>query len=266
MSATFSGVGVEELDQTERWNQRTGKTIIRHWKGTPGNISTLVIQARTYGYDYTTHWDGGYLILSVDYPEDSDGDLSTPLSNEWEEDTNFIQKDIWTLPEIQTELRKIGPSGDPTVRGFFRNDLENLARGNPTTVGTDGEETTITLAILLDVASLYGANPEIFFDLFEAMTRGVQAYEMSYSVLRNTIVTSKQSTITSSKESVNKIYTAAAVAALLPATIKFEPEDTGYYIKKKPLVRAIEKGKWEIIQEWWHVDDYEELIYGAPVA
>lgn len=261
MSASFSGVTATELDQTVRWNPRSGKTFIRHWKGTPGEIAAIEIQARAIGFPYVTHWDGGYLVISVDYPEDAEGDTSTPLSDEWEADTNYLQKDIWTLPRVQTELKKIGPGTDPTVRGFFRNDLENLARGNPTTVGVTGEETTLTLAIVLGVAEAYSANTEVFFDLFEALTRGVTTWEIDTHVLRRRIVTNKRSTVRATLENTNKIHSAATILSLLPADVKMEVPETGYWLKRKPRVSIIEKGRWEIEQEYWHADEYEELIY-----
>lgn len=276
MSATFAGVTAIELDLTVRWNPRTGKTFIRHWKGSPTEIEIIETQARALGFQYSTHWDGGYLVIDVDYPEDAEGDVTTPLSDEWEADSNYLQKDIWALPRIQTELRLIGPSTDPTVRGFFRNDLENLARGNPTTVGTDGSETTITLEILLGSAvtggtggitgipAAYGADPEVFYDLYEALTRGVTSWEIDTYVLRNRVVTNKRSTIKASRTNVGKIHNASTILAILPAEVKMEIPETGYWLKRIPKVDQIEKGKWEIVQEYWHADEYEDLIYPDP--
>jgi hypothetical protein len=281
MSTYFTGTLADELDETSRWDPRNGKTRIRHWKGDPSSIGVIEYQVRQLGYAYTTHRDGGYVVISVDYPEDTETDSSvTPLSDEWEADVNYIQKDLWTLPAVQVELLKIGPPGDPTVRGFFRRDLESLAGGNPTTVGTDGSEVVITLEILLGsatvgqsgsspitgVCELYGADPIVFLDVFDAMTRGVSAYEISRCVLRNTKITNKTSTITASRTNVDRIHTAANINALLPIDVKVQAPTMGYYLKKHPTVALIERGKWEIVQEYWHADDYEPLIYGAPVA
>lgn len=273
MAAIFSGVTATELDYTVRWTPRGGKTFVRHWKGEPTQIAIIETQARQLGFPYSTQWDGGYLIIDVDYPEDAEGDTSTALSDEWEADTNYLQKDIWTLPRIQTELKKIGPELDPTARGFFRNDLENLARGNPTTVGTDGVETTINLEILLGSAvtggpngisgipAAYGADATVFLELFDALTRGVTTNEVDAHVLRRRIVTNKRSTIKASLDNCNKIHTATTIISQLPEDVKMEVPSTGYWLKRKPKVNPIEKGRWEIIQEYWHADDYEPLIY-----
>lgn len=275
MPASFSGVTATELDYTIRWTPGKGKVFIRHWKGTPVEIAAIEIQARALGFPYSTHWDGGYLVIDVDYPEDAEGDTSTPLSDEWEADTNYLQKDIWTLPRVQTELKKIGPVIDPTVRGFFRNDLENLARGNPSTVDVEGNSTTITLEILLGssvtgqlgatpilgIPEAYGADTRVFFALFEALTRGVTSWEIDTHVLRRRIVTNKRSLIKASQENVGKIHTATTILSLLPTDVKMEVPETGFWLKRKPKVNLIEKGRWEIIQEYWHADEYEPLIY-----
>jgi hypothetical protein len=266
MSAEFTGVQVQELESTTRYDPRTGWTTIRHWKGEPSQIALYETSAATSGYRFSTSWDGGYKVISVDYPESESNDPSVPLSENWEADTNYIQKDIWSLPTVQTELAKIGGTESPQVRGFFRNDLESLARGNPITLGEDGEETTVTLAILLDVASLYGADWTVFLALFNDLTKGVTSYEIEQYVVRQTKVTNNSSSIVAARENLGRMHTAAFMESQLPEDVKFEVPEDGYWLKRKPSVSRIEKGKWEIVQEWWHTDAYSTLIYpGEPI-
>lgn len=276
MSATFTGVQVEELDRTNRYDPRTGDTIIRHWKGDPNQLSLYETQARTLGYRYSTSWDGGYKVLSVEFPESETNDPATPLSENWEADTNYLQKDIWSLPTIQTELAKIG-LGNPAVRGAFKNDLENLARGNPVSIGTDGEETVISYEILLGgtvdgeavsgIPAAYNADTEVFQALFDDLTKGVTSYEIEQYVVRHTKVTNNSSSIVAARSNLGRMHTAEFMLNQLPSDVKFEVPEDGYWLKRKPTVRRIEKGKWEIIQEWWHTDTYSTLIYpGDPIA
>lgn len=276
MSAEFLGVQVEELESTTRYDPRTGWTRIRHWKGDPTQIATIKTNAATAGYRFSTSWDGGYEVVSVDYPESEENDPTTPLSEKWECDSNYLQKDIWSLPTIQAELALIG-AGNPAVRGAFRNDLENLARGNPVSVGTDGEETVISYEILLGgtvdgapvagIPANYGADTQVFRDLFEDLTKGVTSYEVEQYVIRHTKVTNKSSSIVAARENRGRMHTASYILNQLPADVKFEAPEDGFWLKRTPHVEQIEKGKWQIVQEWWHTDTYSTLIYpGTPIS
>lgn len=288
MSAEFVGVQVEELDSTLRYNPRTGDVRIRHWQGEPNQIATIETQARLLKYVYYTGWNGGYKTISVEYPESEANDPSTPLSEKWEADSNYLQKDLWTLPSVQAELQKIGgrlPTGSPLVqysasespdaRAIWRYDFDAIANGREVTVQRldsegapiEGEETTVTLPMLLDVALLYGADIEVFLKLARDISKGVTTWEVEASVAIHTQVTNRSSQIKASRDNIGKIHTANYITSRLPEDVKFELPEDGYWLKRKPNVREIEKGKWEIVQEWWHADSYSDLTYpDDPIA
>jgi hypothetical protein len=270
MSAVFTGVQVEELDRTNRYDPRSGDIIIRHWKGNPDNIALYESQARTLKYRYSTSWDGGYKVLSVEFPESEDNDPSTPLSEKWECDSNFLQKDIWTHPTVHAELSKIG-FGIQTVRQYFKKDFENYVAGNPHGETESGTEYDIiwsgnTAHSLTAVMQQYGASVDVFEQLYDDLTRGVNAYYIVQYVVRHTRVTNRSSSIKGARANVGRMYTAAWLTQQLPEDVKFEVPETGFWAKQKPNVQEIERGKWEIVQEYWHADDYSRLIYyGEPV-
>lgn len=285
--ALFSGITASELDETRRYNPRTGEIRIRHWKGTPLEIAAIETQAKNLKYSYTTGWDGAYKTVSVEYPETEENEPNTPLSEKWECDANLLQKDIWSLPAVQAELQKIGgtiigqsaltqhgATEAADVRATFRNDFDAIANGREVRVQridatgalVEGEETTVTLAMLLDIARIYGANRQVFLDLAMDISKGVSFYNVIQYVARHTKVTNQSSSIKAARENVGRMFTATTITALFPQDVKFEAPTDGYWLKQVPTVDQIEKGKWEIVQEYWHADDYSRLIYGAPVA
>jgi hypothetical protein len=271
MAAVFAGIQVEELDETKRYDPRTGDTRIRHWQGEPTQIALIETQARGLKYRFYTGWNGGYKTISVEYPESDENDPSTPLSEKWECDSNYLQKDLWSLPVVQTELAKIG-FGRQDVRQYFKKDFENYVAGNPHGETEDGIEYDIiwsgtTAHSLVTVMQEYGVEVSVFEKLYEDLTKGVSTYEIEQYVVRHTQVTNKSSNIKAARANVGKIHTAEYITSRLPEDVKFEAPETGYWLKRIPHVDQIEKGKWEIVQEWWHADSYSTLIYpDNPIA
>jgi hypothetical protein len=280
MSSLFTGSLLEELDPLPKWSARSGPILVRRWKGVPAEVDVVAQQATALGYDWDTDYDGPYKILRVDYPENTDQSVDTPLSDDWELERNLIQNDLWTMPEIRAEFEKLSIFDDALLAmNLIRKDIENLIDGQPYTnkpvfdsSGNLSEwEENVILSVSYIKANIEatGLNFEPFGQLIQSMAKGVRFRSISTWVLTRDIVTQKRSQIIASDVGVNTIYSTTnlkAIEQINDADIKFRMPPDGYWLKIVPKVSKIEKGKWRIHREWWHADDYDRWVYKETTA
>ena len=98
--------------------------------------------------------------------------------------------------------------------------------------------------------------------LFGVFREGVEAYITSSYVLRQTKVLPTNTSSTYQITNTNKIHTWKQMEDLcdVPANLKFALPQDGEWLKKAPQV-SYEKNKMTIETEWWHSDDWNNVIY-----
>lgn len=290
MGSYYDGILSTELPESRRYDPVYGMTRVRTWKGIITEIAIVEEQALRDKYRYTTGWELPYATISVEFPETQANNPDEPLSDDWSVKKNLIQKSLWELPKIKAEFDKIGPrlagarpefSLYPEVRAQWRKDFESLFTANPTTgkrVKIDGsgnpvltggqvqyETYTITLDLLINVATLYGANSDVLLQLADSFSRGVTHFDVVQYVLKRTRFVNPGSNIVATKQNVLRMFNAATILSQASDSVKAELPDGGYYLKIPPEVDRSQRSKWKIEEEYWHVDYYEYLIYGDAI-
>lgn len=110
-----------------------------------------------------------------------------------------------------------------------------------------------------DVSALTG-NAEKFRDL---ITKGVEGFTVSQYILRKTGVVALNWSGTFGITNVGDYYattTDLSDTENVPATLKFSLP-TGQWLKRTPTIRQNRDGRWVSSQEWWHADDWSDVLY-----
>ena len=96
--------------------------------------------------------------------------------------------------------------------------------------------------------------------LYKLLIHGIEEYNVSQYVLRETKTVSKRSTVTASFDNVNTVSDPPDTSAVntLIGTLP-----TGEWIKKSPVVRQVGSRRWQIITEWWWTRKASSVLYGG---
>lgn len=106
--------------------------------------------------------------------------------------------------------------------------------------------------------------------LAKDLLRGVEGYRVPQYVLRNVRTVPASSSLTAVHENVEKLFTTAALqadvianydSAGIPSELLGTLPSVGYWQKQTPTVEQVSNGKWQLLQEWWYVDDYSTFLY-----
>ena len=280
MSAFFGYEGAAELPSVSTWDPRTGDSLERRWKGRPTAIDGIEAQLRAAGIPFRREVmpNGGYNIITAIYGAAETQPAGEPLADLWDLVGNDLEKSIWLCDDVRAELKKMASGLDVTrLAGLarLRADCEALARGDAITYDTQtGEQGTLTVEQWLDGITTYitptyaqgnlnALNPLVFKKLLRSLSQGVEAFVVSQYVLRHRQVIAKGSTIKPSTANINKVYTNTLDmmdVEAVPNDLPFDlPE--GVWLKKTPTRDQVAGDKWQITQEWWHADDYDDLAY-----
>ncbi|MHC1762925.1 MAG: hypothetical protein AB9869_01280 [Verrucomicrobiia bacterium] len=277
----YGASGAVELGSVEVWDPRAGESLERRWKGTPAAIDTIEGQLRAAGIPFRREVSpsGGYNIITGIYGAAETQAATEPLADLWDLLGNDMEKSIWLADEVRNELKKLGSALDPTqIAGLarLRADVEALARGDVITYNsTTGEEGTLTVAQWLNTITHLiepvwpgnpaALNPAVFMRLLRSLSMGGEAFIISQYVLRHRLIIAKNSTIRPSTNNINRVYTNTldmTTAESVPTDLPFDLPD-GMWMKKTPTREQVAADKWQITQEWYHVDDYDDLAYQA---
>lgn len=264
MSSTYYGQAViVELPDVRSYDPRTGWRVTKRWRGTPDAIRQKTQEVVNAKMQCTLEPsdDGGYDVLSASYGVDLYDGTGATLADQWSLQGNDLEKSIWELPAVKTELAKIT---DSSKVGLLRSDIEALARGDETIRDESGEEIDLTETALLDVAVALGCTRSVIKSLIDSMSRGVDSFLVSQYVLRHTVTVASGSSIRASYTGVGYVYSTDQLTAAetIPNNIIFSLP-TGVWLKRTPTVDQISYDRWQIVQEWWHADAYDSFIYTA---
>jgi hypothetical protein len=204
-------------------------------------------------------------VLRATYGAEETQPPDEPIADRWELVGNDMEKTLWECPAIRVELDKI--KGDFRLHEIakLRRLCDAVADGEGTSddpahleskVDATPEEVIIACAFLDNIS----ATP--FLNYIRSKVNGVVSWTVSQWVLRNTKLIANNSTIKPSLLNVGKVYSTEQLRTveLIPATIKFDLAP-GFWLKRTPTIEQTAADKWTIVQEWWHGDAYDPLIY-----
>ena len=272
---------ISELKSTPFWDALSGWNNVRRWRG---ERSRLQIQAdalvgtagvRRVQIDEETPPFG---LLTVTYGGDGSyvgGSGQSELITTWSVEPIENRWDLWELPGVQAEFRvMISPAPNDYSRKAFdrmriKRLIEGLQRGDSVVItkydGNDiAEEVTIP-HILSEVQSL-GMNPTVFGGLIDSLSRGVTSFPFSTVALRRVDKAPPNASLSVSLTGVGKILTSGTLTSQqsIPGTLRFNLPTNGYWIVKSPKLSQQSTGYWEIIREWWWIEEALQFIYGTP--
>lgn len=263
---TYTGATYSELATGWQRDPRNGLSMVRSYHGKFDALSLLETSAAENGRRtmMDPQPDGSY-VLRVQYGAEDTQDTNEPLATVWELVGNDMEKELWTLPEVKRVMDII-----TTVHGkaVIRKLIEDWVKGDVEAELDNGETLTLNEANIRSMANLYGItstnDQTILIELANNLVQGVQSWTISQFVVRRTVTIASNAgdSLKPAYDNVNKVMDDATFNATEspPATLKFRiPE--GYFLKRTPTVRQVAADKWEVVNEWWHADDYSELIY-----
>lgn len=260
-------IGPVELRPAKSWDPRSGWSIVRRWRGEESVIAILADQYRAAGYrvEVDPSDDGSYDILRVQLGAEETQPPDQPLADQWTLAGNDLEKSLWSLPVIRTEM---DACENTMALAMLRADIEAMVRGETAVPDPQTPSTTIDLTLdgLKSVVEELGMNWAPWLALITSLARGEESYSVSQYVLRHVLTIGSNSTIKPSYDNVGRMYSTASLEAAeqIPSTLKFVLP-AGFWLKRTPTVDQTAADKYQITQEWWHAEQYDPFIYGEPV-
>jgi hypothetical protein len=256
----LTGLSLVELPSGRSWDPRIGFTIIRRYRGSLTQIQIVEANAKASNLRVQIEPDieGGFGVVSVWYGAESTQPADVPLADTWELVGNDLEKDLWELPKVINALAPFVISDRRQIKADVEAWLAGtlVVNGIPVTDWTD----------FCTRSEFTQSQNDVLTDLVTDRIRGVEAWTVSQWVLRRTLIIAANSTIKPALADVGRVRSTTTLKAEenIPSTVKFDlPE--GFWLKRTPTFTQTAADKWTISQEWWHADNYSELIYGAPV-
>jgi hypothetical protein len=269
-------IGPVQLKTEQSYDPNTLYTTVHKHRGTLAALETLRDEYIAAGVRVSMSPDdesNDYYTLTATYSASSAGSTTpasetSALADKWTLESNMLQKSLWTLPAVVTELNVLTDRAD---RAWLIKTLKLFI---------DGDDTILpaypTVEDILDAAS---AGPPavylsatVFNDLVDLMTNGVDSYEVPQWVLKRTIELPPACTVIANDQYVNRIYSTTGMATVegMPVSgLRFSLTSiapVGYWLKRSPTVEYTRNGNTTITYEWWHVDSWALMIYGTAIA
>lgn len=251
---------------------RSGQSNTYQWIGREDYIrAEATYQRNTLGRKVTIKnpADGTQFILNATTGATEDASTTEPISDTWEMDWNYHEKSIWSNPRILTEMRKFNGIDEVHTRQQWKKDMISLARGEDVVArgatATEGDDTTITFAILRTVAVVtFGFDAEVFDLLVSDLTEGVETRTVAQCVIRRTRKVPPNTEIR--EDNAGKMIEDIHAEGLPEDQVFSEPlPDGGFWEKMRPKIMPSGSVDWSLVQEYWHAEDFSRLNFGDPV-
>lgn len=257
-----------EIPGPKIWDPRSGWQNSRRWRGEPTLIALLADQAKAAGARVELNPDesGAYSTVTVVYGVDGTQPPEVPLVDQWSLQGNDLEKDLWTKPEIKTQLDRVTGEDSYHKVGKLRRLIEAVGSGEeeevPNPATTDAVVVPTIQAVRDACAALGSLDPLPFIAYIKSRMAGVEVFTVSQWVLSHVLIIAANSTIRPSLVNVGRVYTTEMLRAVeaIPATIKFDLA-SGWWLKRTPTVEQTAADKWTITQEYWHTDTFDPFVY-----
>ncbi len=233
------------LTPRERWTPRGGRVSEPRTKMLNTSVASFTASLRSNGYAYEVEplGESPFSIVTT-LAVQEDATETTVLADLWELDGNDLEKSIWELPKVKTEINK---TTDLTERSAIRYNIEQFVRGE----GTEGATTPANF------------DPEVYTALLKSLISGVESFPVSTYVLRRTITLPANTALAPAFDYSNQIFTTTTLLnyeTTIPGNLK-NTLPAGYWQKKTPTAAQQSDGRWVYRVEYWWAEEFDEFLY-----
>lgn len=239
--AEFLGSQIVEQGQQWAWDQQTGDTLIRAWRGSQqwatAYHNSLKGAAGVLRTRLSQDGDGAVYIVTAEYgqiQQQAETDGSIPYF--WELAGNMIEKSVYEHPAFDT-----------------------LTAAQKLAVKTAIDENTVSPTL--------DATQQLLYD---EIINGRETYQVSSYVLRINRTHSSLYANTISTANVGKVYTyaqiqaeASSIASPISVSINSNVPSSGAWLKQAPILTELSNRKLQMTQEWWWSDNWSTVLYDA---
>lgn len=246
--ADFLGSQIVEQGQQWAWDQQTGDTLIRAWRGSQqwatAYHNSLKGAAGVLRTRLSQEGESPVYIVTAEYGQiQQQAETDGIIPYFWELAGNMIDKSVYDNPVFES----LDYADKASVRATFEDKIE-------------GSELT----------SIYNAWSELQKFLYVELIQGNSAYQVSSYVLRINRTHSSLYANTISTANVGKVYTyaqiqaeASSIASPISVSINSNVPSSGAWLKQAPILTELSNRKLQMTQEWWWSDNWSTVLYDA---
>jgi hypothetical protein len=233
---------VTEMLPSRRFTESGGWIKIRTWEGFISDLESLAVQLQADGY--------ADIVISPEGDAPGTGELSATLNRIDEGATEDPDFDVW---ELQANDLEVSPDNSP----YFKDSTLNPHNAVLYDVLIAMTKAAVNAGSSLSYSPLTVSAQQILLgqELYDLLSGGANLLEGEL-VLRLTRTISSLSATSVSPDNILRRIQASTIVALeeIPAfdVAAMELPTTGEWLKKQPNRVKVERGKWQITQEWWH--------------
>ena len=255
---TYIGTGFPYQLKPDVLDTRDGTIVISRWKVISTALDAWRATLTAAGYvEIDSQAMEGTPFHIVSARTTFETGTSVILSDVWSVAYNELQRSIWVLPIIKTQLA----TATAEQAALFRADVESLLAGNRTYTDSSGAEGTLTFAEQKAVAVAFGADPDVIDALFRSLGDGVDHQTVSLPVLRRRTILTENTTLEPAFENVGSVFTTSSLLNTYEPTIPANIANAvstrfagGYWLKKSPSADQQEDGRWLYGSEYWYIE------------
>lgn len=206
-------------------------------------------------------------------------DPNSQITHLWSLQGSRVAKSIWDLPVVRAELERLRDRNGPfsNIQGVanLRSDLQALARGDVYKItapedaehGNSASSRTTWLTWKGVLSGIQGTlDVGVITELFSSLSNGVESYSIDAFVLRRRSVAPNGANLAPVYADTNRAFRTASLTSSqsIPALIQSNLPD-GYWFKGAPVVDQTDANRYEVVQDWTWVMDFDRFVYGAPI-
>lgn len=251
----FGYPGAIPLESERTSDPVTGRTFTYRWKCPLAIKDTFVNALEGEGYAVTASPDGetGWYIVSARSGGAEPGDET--VNEQWSLNGNNLEKSIWNIPKVVAMFAQfLDVNGYPKPEYFQRKrDIEDIVEGTK----------------FVSSLSWWATASSDWKKLVRAVMRGEEAKPIGQYVAQRTRIYPRFSIIPKAvMDNVNGVYTQAAFlrVEVVPSEWQLILPTPGYWVKQPPEITQATNGKWTVVNEWWHVDTYDDFLYDNVIT
>jgi len=234
--SVFGVTGAVEQGKKYSWTPSTGEILTQTFRGVATNVKTLYDTYKAAGMsnpDYDSmnlDMGRGNALLIITKAGDATNAVYELLSND-------ITRPIWTAPYFVEEVPVLTATQISQVMAAYHH-IQYMTETTPTP----------------DPSTFTGKQLE----LYRAMEHGIQEYNCSSYVLRETKLVTWRSQVSASFDNVNAVDTPPNTAAV---NTLIGPLPDGQWLKRAPNVVQVGRRRWQIVTEWWWARKWLMNVY-----
>jgi len=244
---SFYGGNFTQLADEYAYDQRTGVSVVRRYRGTPTNILLQANAARSLGlrYEVVEMSEGGYQEIRIYIGGTESVDRDTPMADIFSLAPIETEKNIWDIPKVYSVLA----SAPVDVVIALRRDAEKV-------ISDELDYAEFIATIPFDTAGKL-----VIGNLLRSIQLGVESKPISGGAIRRKMIVPTGSRVRPNFTGVDGVILAENLVGgndpstggpLTPERILFDVQP-GWWMKKFPTVEPLTSTTWEINQEWWYI-------------